>query len=63
MILQIAVKAINNSVGPNRIISILLVFSIYLQLTKIDFLFLFITKKIEIIYAATKEIRCLYTKR
>jgi hypothetical protein len=63
MILQIAVKAINDLVGPNRIIPTLLVFDVYLQLTKIDPLSLSVTKRIEAIRAATKEVRRLYTER
>ena len=49
IILQIAVKAINNLVGPNRIIPTLLVFGIYPQLTKMDPLFLSVTKRTEAI--------------
>jgi hypothetical protein len=63
MILQIAVKAINDLVGPNRIVPTLLVFSVYLRLTKMDLLFLSVTKRIEAIYIATKEVRRLYTER
>ena len=63
MILQMAIKAINNLIEPNKIISTLLVFSIYPQLTKIDFLSLSITKRIEAIYVATKEVYCLYTEK
>jgi hypothetical protein len=58
-----AVKAINNSAGPNRIISTLLVFSTYPRLIKMDPLSLSIIKRTEAIYIATKEVRCLYTKR
>ena len=62
-LLQIAVKAINNLVGPNSIIPTLLVFSAYLQLTKIDPLSLSVTKRAEAICAATKEVRRLYVER
>ena len=58
-----AVKAINNLVGPNRIIPTLLVFSVYLQLTKIDPLSLSVTKRIEAICVVTKEVRRLYIER
>ena len=58
-----AVKAINNSVGPNGIIPTLLVFSVYPQLTKIDPLFLSVTKKIEAIYIVTKEVCRLYIEK
>ena len=57
------VKAVNNLVGPNRIIPILLVFSVYPQLTKIDPLSLSVTKRIEAIYIVTKEVRRLYIER
>jgi hypothetical protein len=63
MILQMAVKAINDSVGPNRIIPTLLVFSAYPRLTKIDPLSLSVTKRMEAIYTATKEVCCLYIER
>ena len=43
--LQMVVKAINNSAGLDKIISTLLVFGAYPQITKIDALSLSITKK------------------
>ena len=43
MILQIAIKAVNDIVGPNGIIPILLVFSAYPRITKIALLLLSIT--------------------
>jgi hypothetical protein len=61
--LQIAIKAINNSAGPDRIIPILLMFSAYPRITKNSVLLLIITKKAEVIRKTTKEIRCLYAKR
>jgi hypothetical protein len=63
IMLQMAVKAINNSAGPNGIVLTLLVFGAYSQLTKIDPSSLLVTKRAEAIRAATKEVRCLYTKR
>jgi hypothetical protein len=63
IILQIAVKAVNNSAGPNRLVPTLLVFSIYLQLTEIDLLSLSVTKKAEAIRAAIKKVRQLYIER
>ena len=63
MILQMAVKAVNDLAGPNRIIPTLLVFSTYPRLTKIDPLFLSVTKRIEAICTATKEVCRLYTER
>ena len=35
-VLQISFKAINDSVGPNRLVFTLLVFGIYLRITKSD---------------------------
>jgi len=61
--LQIAVKVINNSAGPDSIVPTLLVFSAYLQLTKIDPLSPLVTKRVEAIYAVTKEVCCLYVER
>ena len=61
--MQIAVKAVNDSAGPNGIIPTLLVFSVYPQLTKIDPLSLSVTKRTEAIRAATKKVRRLYTER
>ena len=58
-----AVKAVNNLTGPNRIIPTLLVFSIYLQLIKMDPLSLSITKRMEAICIIIKEVRRLYTER
>ena len=61
--LQIAIKAINNLAGPDSIIPTLLVFSAYPRLTKIDPLSPLVTKRVEAIYAATKEVYYLYVER
>jgi hypothetical protein len=58
-----AVKAINNLAGPNGIILTLLVFSVFLQLIKIDPSLSLVTKRAKAIYIATKKVCCLYTKR
>ena len=58
-----AVKAINNLAGLNRIVPTLLVFGAYLQLTKIDPLSLSVTKRTEAIYIIIKEVRRLYIER
>ena len=42
--LQISFKAINNSVGPNRFVPILLIFGIYLKINESDALFPSITQ-------------------
>ena len=51
-----AVKAINNSAKPDKIIPTLLVFGAYPQMAKMDTLSLSIIKRAEAIRAATKEI-------
>ena len=58
-----AIKAINYLAGPDGIIPTLLVFSIYLWLTEIDPLSLSVTKRVEAIYVATKEVCRLYAER
>ena len=58
-----AVKAVNNSVGLNEIVPTLLVFGVYLWLTKIDSLSLSVIKRTKAIYVATKEVRRLYIER
>ena len=54
--LQMAVKAINDLARPDGIIPTLLVFRVYLQMTKIDTLLPSVTKRAEAIRAATKEV-------
>ena len=54
-----AVKAINNSAGPDRIVPTFLVFRAYPQMTEIDALSLSVTKRAKAICAATKEVRRL----
>jgi hypothetical protein len=61
--LQIAIKTINDSTRPNRIIPILLVFSAYPRITENSVLSPIIIKKTEVIRKTTKEIRCFYTGR
>jgi hypothetical protein len=57
IILQMAVKAVNDSAGPDRIVPILLVFGLYPRMTEIDLLSPIIAKRAEAICAATKEVR------
>jgi hypothetical protein len=61
--LQITVKAINDSARPNGIILTLLVFGAYLQLTKINPSSPLVIKRAKAIYIATKKVCCFYTKR
>jgi hypothetical protein len=63
MILQITVKAINNSAKPDRIVLTLLVFSSYLRITEINTLSPTIDKRAKAIRATTKEVRRLHTKQ
>jgi hypothetical protein len=63
IMLQMAVKAINDSAGPNGIISILLVFGAYPRLTEINPSSPSVIKRAEAICAATKKVRRLYTER
>ena len=51
-----AVKAINNSAKPDRIISTLLVFGAYPQITKMDTLSPSIIKRAKVICIAIKEV-------
>ena len=54
-----AVKTINNSARLNKIVSTLLVFRAYLQITKINTPSLSIIKRAKAIYIATKEVHRL----
>jgi hypothetical protein len=63
IMLQMAVKAINDSAGPDGIVPILLVFGAYPRLTEIDPPSPSVTKRAEAIYAATKKVRRLYAER
>jgi hypothetical protein len=58
-----AVKAVNDTIGLNRLVPILLVFRAYLQITEQDPLSPVIIKRAEAIRTAIKEIRRLYAKR
>ena len=51
-----AVKTINNLVGPDSIILILLVFKAYPCMIKDSLLLLFITERTKAIYKAIKEV-------
>jgi hypothetical protein len=62
-ILQIAVKAVNNTAGLNRLVPTLLVFGAYPRITEQDPLLPVIIKRAEAIRTAIKEIRRLHAKR
>jgi hypothetical protein len=61
--LQMAVKAINDSAGPDGIVPTLLVFGAYPRLTEMDPPSPLVTKRAEAIRAASKEVRRLYAER
>jgi hypothetical protein len=63
IMLQMAVKAINNLAGLDGIVLTLLVFGAYPRLTEIDPPSPLVTKRAEAICAATKKVRRFYTKR
>jgi hypothetical protein len=58
-----AVKAVNDSAGPDEIVLTLLVFGLYPRITEIDAPSPTIVKRAEAIHAATKEVRRLHAKR
>jgi hypothetical protein len=60
--LQITIKTINNSAGPNSIILILLVFEAYPRMVNNSALSPTVTKKTEAIRKTTKEIKYLYAE-
>jgi hypothetical protein len=61
--LQIAIKTINDSVGPDGIIPTLLVFGAYPRMTNNSALSPITTKRAETIRKTSNEIRRYYTKR
>jgi di/tripeptidase len=63
MILQMAVKAVNDLARPDGIVPILLVFGLYLRMTEIDLPLPIIAKRAEAICAVTKEVRRLHAKQ
>jgi ABC-type hemin transport system substrate-binding protein len=62
-VLQIAIKTVNNTAGPNSLIPTLLVFSTYLRITTINTLSLTVTKHSKAITKAIKQIAELYAKK
>jgi hypothetical protein len=63
MILQMAVKAVNDIAGPDGIVPTLLVFGAYPRMTDMDPPLPSIVQRAQVIRAATKEIRRLYAER
>jgi hypothetical protein len=62
-ILQIAVKAVNDSAGPDGIVLILLVFEAYPCMTRDSLPSPSITERAEAIHKTMKEVRRLYAER
>ena len=62
-VLQIAIKAVNNTAGPDSLVPTLLVFSTYLQIATTDTSSLMVTKHGKAIIKAIKQIAELHTKR
>ena len=63
MILQMAVKAVNDSAGPNGLVPTLLVFGAYPRLTEMDPPSPSVVRRAEAIRAAMKEVRQIHAKR
>jgi hypothetical protein len=57
-----AVKAINNTAGPNRLVPTLLVYGAYLRISNLDPPALFITERVVTIRKAMAEIVKLWAK-
>jgi hypothetical protein len=58
-----AIKAVNNTAGPDGLVLTLLVFSTYLRITTTNTLFLTVTKHSKVITKAIKQIVELHTKK
>jgi hypothetical protein len=62
-VLQIAIKAVNNTAGPDGLVSTLLVFSTYPQITTTDTSSLIVTERGKAITKAIKQIAELHAKK
>jgi hypothetical protein len=62
-VLQITIKAVNNTAGPDSLILTLLMFGTYPRITTTNTLSLTVTKYNKAIIKAIKQIAELYTKR
>ena len=63
IVLQIAVKAINDSAGPDGIVPTLLVFGAYPRIVKESPLLPSLTKRAQAVHKAIKEVRRVYAER
>jgi hypothetical protein len=62
-VLQMAIKAVNNTAGPNSLVSTLLMFNTYLRITITDTSSLTVTERGKAITKAIKQIAELHIKR
>jgi hypothetical protein len=62
-VLQIAIKAVNNTAGPDGLVPTLLMFSTYPRIATTDTPSLMVTKRDKAITKAIKQIAELYAKR
>jgi hypothetical protein len=62
-VLQITIKAVNNTAEPDSLISTLLMFSTYPRITTTNTLFFIVTEHNKAITKAIKQITELHTKR
>jgi hypothetical protein len=63
MMLQMAVKAVNDTAGPNGLVPTLLVYGALPRLTEMDPLSPLVTKRAIAIKAATREVRQIQARR
>ena len=63
IMLQMAVKAVNDSAGPDGIVPTLLIFGAYLRMVENSDPSSQITQRVEVIRKTTKEIRRLHAER
>lgn len=57
LVLQMSFKAINNSIGLNKLVSTLLVFNTYLRMTEQNVLFLLVIKYVMVMRKTIDEIK------
>jgi hypothetical protein len=63
LVLQIAVKVVNDTIGPNRLVLTLLVFRAYPCITRLSAPSALIVKRAEAVRSAIAKLRHLNTKR
>jgi hypothetical protein len=63
MVLQIALKALNDTTSPNRLVPTLLVFGVYPRIVELDTLSPIVVQQASVIKKAIVEIRKLRAER